>query len=385
MTIHKMTSPPASTTNPSKCVSVDLGDRSYDIVIGDNLLQRAGDMIKAVLQGPRVAILTDDNVAPLHLEKLENSLKNAGIEYFSIVLPAGEGSKSLPTYGKIMDQLLDAKIQRDEALIALGGGVIGDLTGFAASTLRRGIGFIQIPTTLLSQVDSSVGGKTGVNTPQGKNLIGAFYQPKLVLADVGILDSLPKRELLAGYAEVVKYGLLGDFRFFEWLEKNGTSVIDGDITARIEAVEKSVRAKASIVAQDERESGVRALLNLGHTFGHALEAETGYGPHLNHGEAVAIGMIMAAKLSVARGILTGQENNRINSHFEAIGLPRKVPHISKLKWKAETLLDHMRQDKKVSGGKMTFVLMKAIGDAVTTQDLNDADILEILTEELNSA
>ena len=317
-----------------------------------------------------------------HLGKLEISLKNADIEYLTIILPAGEGSKNLSTYEDVMGQLLDAKIQRDEALIALGGGVIGDLTGFAASTLRRGIDFIQIPTTLLSQVDSSVGGKTGVNTPQGKNLIGAFHQPKLVLADVGILNSLPKRELLAGYAEVVKYGLLGDFEFFEWLEENGTSIIDGDITARIEAVEKSVMAKASIVAQDERESGVRALLNLGHTFGHALEAETEYGPHLNHGEAVAIGMTMAAKLSSTMGLLSGQENNRINSHFDAVGLPRKVPQIPGLNGKAETLFEHMRQDKKVSGGKLTFILMKAIGTAFTTQDIADADILTMLADEL---
>jgi 3-dehydroquinate synthase len=380
-----MTNPASTKVSSVSRVPVSLGERSYEIVIGDDLLSQAGAHLKPVLRSPRVAILTDENVAPLHLERLTKSLDEVGIDHISIVLPAGESSKSLATYEKVIDQLLDTKIQRDEALIALGGGVIGDLTGFAASTLRRGVDFIQIPTTLLSQVDSSVGGKTGINAPQGKNLIGAFYQPKIVLADVGLLSSLPKRELLAGYAEVVKYGLLGDFEFFSWLEVNGPAVIEGDIAARITAVEKSVLAKAAIVAQDERESGVRALLNLGHTFGHALEAETGYGRYLNHGEAVAIGMIMAAELSIKMGLLSGQDGRRIHSHFQAVGLPQKVPSIEDLSWQSDRLLDHMRQDKKVSGGKLTFILLKSIGNAFTTQDVAVRDILDVLTDELNAA
>ncbi|MEH6525836.1 MAG: 3-dehydroquinate synthase [Sneathiella sp.] len=380
-----MTIPVSTDVSAVSRVPVSLGERSYEIVIGDDLLSQAGTYLKPILRSSRVAILTDENVAPLHLERLTKSLGEVGIDHISIILPAGESSKSLATYEKVMDQLLEAKIQRDEALIALGGGVIGDLTGFAASTLRRGIDFIQIPTTLLSQVDSSVGGKTGINAPQGKNLIGAFYQPKLVLADVGLLSSLPKRELLAGYAEVVKYGLLGDFDFFGWLEANGPAIIQGDITARIKAVEKSVKAKAAIVAQDEREGGVRALLNLGHTFGHALEAETGYGPYLNHGEAVAIGIIMAAELSVKMGLLSGQEGNRIHSHFQSVGLPQKVPNIVGLSWQSDRLLDHMRQDKKVSAGKLTFILLKAIGNAFTTQDVAVPDVLDVLTIELSSA
>ncbi|USG62112.1 3-dehydroquinate synthase [Sneathiella marina] len=380
-----MTIPVSTHATAISRVPVSLGDRSYEVMIGNDLLSQAGTFMKPILRSPRAAILTDENVAPLHLEKLEKSLNEAGIDHISIILPAGENSKSLATYEKVMDQLLDAKIQRDEALIALGGGVIGDVTGFAAATLRRGVDFIQIPTTLLSQVDSSVGGKTGVNALQGKNLIGAFYQPKLVLADVGLLSSLPKRELLAGYAEVVKYGLLGDFEFFSWLEVNGPAVIEGDIAARIRAVEKSVLAKANIVAQDEREGGVRALLNLGHTFGHALEAETGYGKNLNHGEAVAIGMIMAAELSIKMGLLSGQDGKRIHAHFQAVGLPQKVPEIAGLSWQGNRLLDHMRQDKKVSGGQLTFILLRAIGDAFTTQDVAVPNILDVLTNELNSA
>lgn len=380
-----MTNPVSTKVSSVSRVPVSLGERSYEIMIGDDLLSQAGAYLNPILRSPRVAILTDENVAPLHLEKLTKSLDDVGIDHISIILPAGERSKSLATYEKVMGQLLDAKIQRDEALIALGGGVIGDLAGFAASTLRRGVDFVQIPTTLLSQVDSSVGGKTGLNAPQGKNLIGAFYQPKLVLADVGLLSSLPKRELLAGYAEVVKYGLLGDFEFFSWLEVNGPAVIEGDIAARIKAVEKSVLAKAAIVAQDERESGVRALLNLGHTFGHALEAETEYGPYLNHGEAVAIGMIMAAELSIKMGLLSGQDGRRIHAHFRAVGLPQKVPNIADLSWQSDRLLDHMRQDKKVSSGKLTFILLKSIGDAFTTQEVTVSDILDVLTNELSAA
>jgi len=366
-------------------VPVSLGDRSYDILIGADLLEGAGFHIEPVLRSKRVALITDETVAGIYLEKVQKSLKRAKIDHVSIVVPSGEGSKSFAVFQNILDQLLDAKIQRDEALIALGGGVIGDLTGFAAASLRRGVDFIQIPTTLLSQVDSSVGGKTGINTPQGKNLIGAFYQPKLVLADVCVLDSLPRRELLAGYAEVIKYGLLGNFDFFSWLEGNGVKVISGDAAARIYAVEQSVMAKARIVAEDEREGGVRALLNLGHTFGHALEAETAYnGEILVHGEAVAIGTIMAAELSARMEQLNGQDVARIKAHFAAIGLPASLSDVAGVAWNADALLGHMRQDKKIIGGQLTLILMKAIGDAFITQDVKEEDILAVLTNAINA-
>ena len=377
-----MTSFPLASTPSLSRVQVSLGTRSYDILIGAHLIEEAGTLLKDLLKNPRVAIVTDEAVAPLHLECLQQSLAAAGIEHTALVFPQGEGSKSIGTYGDLMNSLLEARIQRDEALIALGGGVIGDLTGFAAATLRRGVDFIQIPTTLLSQVDSSVGGKTGINAAQGKNLVGAFYQPRLVLADISLLESLPRREILAGYAEVAKYGLLGDYDFFEWLEVNGKKVIEGNIAARIHAVEQSVKAKARIVAMDEREGGVRALLNLGHTFGHALEAEAGYGPHLNHGEAVAIGMIMAAELSVRLGYLSRQDCGRIRAHFENVGLPVAVPKIPGVNWTADKLLAHMRQDKKISGGKITLILMKGIGNAFRTNSVDETDILSLISQEI---
>lgn len=369
--------------SPFSVVPVALKDRSYNILVGDNLLIEAGLHIKSVLRNNRVAIITDETVAELHLSSLQESLKSQNIDYVTIVLPPGESTKNLENYKKVLEQLLQAKIQRDEALIALGGGVIGDMTGFAAATLRRGVDFIQVPTTLLSQVDSSVGGKTGINTPQGKNLIGAFYQPKLVIADVGILGTLPKRQILAGYAEVVKYGLLGDFDFFSWLEVNGEKVINGDIPSLIHAVVESVRAKAKIVAEDEREGGVRALLNLGHTFGHALEAETGYGPNLNHGEAVSLGTILAAELSGKTGHLEQQDCTRIRAHFSRIGLPVSFPNIPGLDWNAEKLVEHMRQDKKITGGKLTLILMNAIGSAFATQNVSENDIVSILAKEID--
>jgi len=365
-------------SHSEKRVHVDLGDRAYDIIIDGNLLERSGALIKHVLRKPRVAIVTDETVAKLHLETLQKSLDEHGVDHVAITVPAGEKTKSFSFYETLLDDLLAARINRDECLIALGGGVIGDLTGFAASTLRRGVDFIQIPTTLLSQVDSSVGGKTGINSRFGKNLIGAFYQPKLVLADVSLLNSLPKRDVLAGYAEVVKYGLLGDFEFYSWLEEKGEAVVEGDLEARIEAVQRSVQAKADIVRQDEKESGVRALLNLGHTFGHALEAESGYGPDLVHGEGVSIGMMMAMELSRKVGLLSLQDCERVRAHYDRTGLPYRLPEISGVTWESNRLLDHMYQDKKVDKGKLTFILMKAIGDAFTTQDVEEKDILELL-------
>lgn len=377
-----MTYPSLAPDTLESRVSVSLEARSYDILIGTKLIASSGTILKPILKNSRVAIVTDETVAARHLTKLQEALDTAGIDHTAIIFPPGEGSKSIAIYGDLMNRLLDARIQRDEALIALGGGVIGDLTGFAAATLRRGVDFIQIPTTLLSQVDSSVGGKTGLNAQQGKNLIGAFYQPRLVLADISLLDSLPQREILAGYAEVVKYGLLGDREFFEWLEINGKKVVDGDTATRIHAVEQSVKTKARIVAQDEREGGVRALLNLGHTFGHALEAEAGYGQHLNHGEAVAIGMIMAAELSVRVGSLNRQDCGRIRAHFEAVGLPLRAPDIPGVVWSPEKILEHMRQDKKISGGKITLILLRDIGEAFGTKDISEQDILALLEQEL---
>jgi len=361
-------------------VRVSLNERSYSVIIGTDLIKHAGQYIKPILRKKRVAIVTDTQVAKLHLATLEAALKIQDIDYVSIIMPAGEKTKSFSHFEDLLNQLLAAKIGRDEGIIAFGGGVIGDLTGFAAATLRRGVDFIQIPTTLLSQVDSSVGGKTGINTAYGKNLIGVFNQPKLVLADVSVLDSLPRRDVLAGYAEVLKYGLLGDFTFFEWLETNGAAVIGGDMAARIQAVTTSVQAKADIVAKDERESGVRALLNLGHTFGHALEAETTYGPNLVHGEAVAIGMLMAMALSVEMNLLGRQEYIRTITHYDTIGLMKSLPQIDGVNWQSQQLLDHMYQDKKVDQGKLTFILMRVIGDAFITQDVRTDDILATLNQ-----
>ncbi|MBL4739553.1 MAG: 3-dehydroquinate synthase [Sneathiella sp.] len=369
-----------STLTEMACVSVPLGKRSYNVMIGGDLLNTAGHHIAPHLRKKRVGIVTDETVAKFHLKTLQASLSSENIEFETFILPAGESTKNLQHYSELMDRLLEARIGRDECLVAFGGGVIGDLTGFAASTLRRGIDFIQIPTTLLSQVDSSVGGKTGINTSYGKNLIGAFYQPKLVLADVSLLDTLPRRDVLAGYAEVVKYGLLGDFDFYNWLEINGQYVIDGDTASRIHAVKASVQAKADIVAKDEFESGVRAYLNLGHTFGHALEAEVGYGGDLVHGEGVAIGMLMAMDLSAQMGLITGQDCKRVRSHYSQVGLLQSLPTIKGIEWKAETLLQHMNQDKKVDQGKLTFILMKAIGDAFTTQDVSTENVLNILDQ-----
>lgn len=362
----------------NRTVRVDLADRSYDIIIGAGLIADAGALIRPVLSRPRTVIVTDSNVADTHLSSFERSCAAAGVATSSIILTPGEGTKSFAQLEGLLGDLVDQQVGRDDVITALGGGVIGDLAGFAASVLRRGVDFIQMPTTLLSQVDSSVGGKTAINVPQGKNLIGAFHQPKLVLADVATLDTLPAREVLAGYAEVVKYGLLGDHSFFEWLEVNGPAVISGNHAARIEAVARSCAAKARIVAADERESGERALLNLGHTFGHALEAEGGYDGTILHGEAVAIGMIQAFELSAALGLCPGQEVARVRQHFEVVGLPI-CPADRGLDGSApESLLAHMGQDKKVRDGQLTFIMVHGIGDAFVTRDVAASDVLEYL-------
>ena len=363
-------------------LTVDLGERSYDILVGDGLLAGAGKLIAPILAEPRAVVITDENVEKHCLGTLEKSLDESGIDHQSIVLEAGEQTKDFSHVEALWGQLLDHRVERTTTLIALGGGVVGDITGFAAAVTLRGMDFIQIPTTLLAQVDSSVGGKTGINTPQGKNLIGAFHQPRLVLADIGALASLPPREMRAGYAEVVKYGLIADADFFAWLEANGPAVIEGDPEACRHAVLTSCRAKASIVQADETEKGSRALLNLGHTFGHALEAQTGYSNALNHGEAVAIGLGLAFDLSVRMGLCPGDDRDRLRGHLAAVGLPVGLDDLTDGGWSAAGLIDLMGQDKKVRSGAMTFVLLRGIGQAFITQDVDLGLLAEVLEEAL---
>ena len=360
-------------------VRVELGNRGYDILIGEGLLAEAGRHLAPVLRQLRVVIITDQTVADLHLAALERALKNAGITYDAAVLPPGEQTKDFEHIEALTDRLLEKKMERSCALIALGGGVIGDLAGFTAAVLLRGIDFVQIPTTLLAQVDSSVGGKTGINTRHGKNLVGSFHQPRLVLADTGVLATLPRRELLAGYAEVVKYGLIGDAAFFTWLEGHGMGVIEGNPAAQRYAVRTSCAAKATIVAEDERETGKRVLLNLGHTFGHALEAETGYSGELLHGEAVAVGMVMAFDLSARLNLCPAEDAARVRRHLAAVGLPAGLEAAGGRAWNANNLLDHMRRDKKVESGRITFVLTRGIGRAFISDEVDPADVEALLT------
>ncbi len=367
-------------TNPNQTVRVDLGARSYDIAIGPDLLDQAGALLAGKLGERQVVIITDSNVGPLYAERLQESLSAAGHGGRTIQIDAGEQSKSFTYLESLLDDLLAEGLERGTVLIALGGGVIGDLTGFTASIALRGVEFVQIPTTLLAQVDSSVGGKTAINSPHGKNLIGTFYQPRLVIADTSTLKTLPPREMAAGYAETVKYGLLGDPAFFEWLETNGAAVMAGEPTAQTRAIVRACEMKAEIVNQDERETGRRALLNLGHTFAHALEAETGFGDRLLHGEAVSIGMIAAFELSVRLGLCPAGHAARVRAHFEAVGLPTAFPDHPGDGWKAETLLAHMRRDKKVQAGKTTFVLVRGIGDAFLTNEIEPADVACLLDD-----
>jgi 3-dehydroquinate synthase len=344
-------------------LSVDLDKRSYEILIGRGLIAEAGKLMLPLLKQKRVVAVTDGNVARHHLEGLERSVRAAGIAIDSLVLEAGEQTKSFAGLENLLNQLLELGIERRTTLVALGGGVIGDLTGFAAAVALRGIDFIQIPTTLLAQVDSSVGGKTGIDTPQGKNLVGAFYQPRLVLADTAALDTLPRRQMLAGYAEVAKYGLINDPAFFTWLESNGVDVIARADASLRHAVLESCRNKARVVAADEREQDARALLNLGHTFGHALEAECGYSDELLHGEAVAIGMVMAFDLSARLGLCSLEDAARVQRHLASLGLPTAPSWIDGREWSAERLIRHMGRDKKVQDGRIAFVLAKGIGQA----------------------
>lgn len=366
----------------SESVPVSLGDRSYDISIGEGLLARAGGIVAPLLRRPMTAIVTDSNVAAAHLATLERALAAHGIRSTAIIMPPGEATKSYQHLAELCDRLLAAGIERRDRIIAFGGGVIGDLAGFAAAILRRGVDFIQIPTTLLSQVDSSVGGKTGINSPHGKNLIGAFHQPLAVITDISLLNTLPKRELASGYAEVAKYGLLGDKGFFEWLEAAAPTIMRGDAQARIHAIKRSCEAKARIVAEDETETGVRALLNLGHTFGHALESATNYSQRLLHGEGVAIGMVQAFRFSERLKLCAPGTSERVALHLKGVGLPTHVSQIPGDLPPAATLLDMMRQDKKAQGGKLTFILVKGVGEAFIAKDVPDHDVLDFLTEDL---
>jgi 3-dehydroquinate synthase len=351
-------------------IKVALGERSYPIALGDGLVAAGGQRIAAVLPGARCAVVTDQNVSALHLAPLKASLEAQGLFLGDAVVAAGEASKSFPVLARLCETLLKLGVERGDCVVALGGGVVGDLAGFAASVLRRGVRYVQIPTTLLAQVDSSVGGKTGIDMPQGKNLIGTFHQPSLVLADVSVLATLPPREFRAGYAEVVKYGLLGDAPFFAWLEQNWQKVFSGQGGDRLKAIETSIRAKAAIVEEDEREeSDKRALLNLGHTFGHALEAYAGYSDRLLHGEAIAIGMRLAFSYSVAQGLCPGADAARVERHLTAVGLPTKIANIPGKAPTTGQLLRLMAQDKKVKGGKLALVLVRGIGAAFVERDV----------------
>ncbi|MBL8903571.1 MAG: 3-dehydroquinate synthase [Rhizobiales bacterium] len=365
-------------------VSVNLGQRTYDIHIGENLLQEAGRYIAPLLSRPFAAIVTDENVARHHLKALEASLTAAGIVSVAIILPAGEKTKCFTALADLCEQLLAAGVERQDKVIAFGGGVIGDLTGFAAAILRRGVEFIQVPTTLLSQVDSSVGGKTGINSAHGKNLIGAFLQPVMVLADTSLLETLPRRELAAGYAEVAKYGLLGDLSFFEWLEANSEILLRGDAQARAYAIHRSCSAKAAIVAQDETEQGMRALLNLGHTFGHALEKATGYSSRLLHGEGVAIGMVQAFRFSEHLNHCKAGTADRVARHLKAAGLPTHMNEIEGPLPPVSDLVNIMKQDKKAQSGKLTFILARAIGDAFIARSVPESAVADFLKEDLKS-
>jgi 3-dehydroquinate synthase len=371
--------------NGETIVPVSLAERAYDIVIGHGALASLGKRVAALRPGARAAIVTDRTVAKHWLQQTEAVLGAGGITASRVVVAEGEGSKSYDGLREVTEALISARIERNDLVVALGGGVIGDLAGFAAAIVRRGVDFVQVPTTLLAQVDSSVGGKTGINSPHGKNLVGAFHQPILVIADTDVLDTLPPREFRAGYAEVVKYGVLGDAPFFAWLEANHTAVFTGG-AARQHAIAVSCRAKAAIVARDERETGDRALLNLGHTFGHALEAATGFSDRLLHGEGVAVGMVLAAELSAELGMIAPSDAARVGSHLAAAGLPTKLQDIAGFAQEgignADSLMALMAQDKKVKRGRLTFILLKALGQAVITSEVEPGNVHDFLARKI---
>lgn len=376
---------PIKTNNPVT-VGVALGDRAYDIVIGRDVLPSLGHRIAALRPGARAAIVTDRTVARHWLGKTEAALADAGIASSRIVVGEGESSKSYAVLQEVSEGLIAAKIERNDLVIALGGGVIGDLAGFAASIVRRGVDFVQVPTSLLAQVDSSVGGKTGINSPHGKNLVGAFHQPVLVIADTAVLDTLSPRQFRAGYAEVAKYGVLGDAALFDWLEAHHGEIFSGG-AAREQAIAASCRAKAEIVARDERETGDRALLNLGHTFGHALEAATGFSDRLFHGEGVAVGMVLAAEFSARLNMISASDAARVQRHLASVGLPTKVQDIAGFQQEgvadADTLMTLMAQDKKVKRGRLTFILLEQVGKAVIVNDVDPSTVRAFLQEKLS--
>ncbi|MBA8832840.1 MULTISPECIES: 3-dehydroquinate synthase [Rhizobium] len=363
-----------------RTVHVPLGERAYDILIGPGLIARAGAEIATRLKGRKAAVVTDENVAPLYLKALVASLDEAGIASAEVVLPAGEKTKSFEHLITACDKVLEARVERNDYVIALGGGVIGDLSGFAAGIVRRGVRFVQVPTSLLSQVDSSVGGKTGINSRHGKNLIGVFHQPDLVLADTDVLNSLSAREFRAGYAEVAKYGLIDKPDFFAWLEANWKAVFTGG-SARIEAIAASCQAKADVVVADERENGQRALLNLGHTFGHALEAATAYdSSRLVHGEGVSIGMVLAHEFSARMNLASPDDARRVERHLKEVGLPTRMSDIPGDLPPAETLMDAIAQDKKVKSGKLTFILTRGVGQSFVADDVPASEVISFLRE-----
>ena len=366
--------------NATERLRVELGDRAYDILIGPGLVDRAGCEMLPVLRRRHVVVVSDESVAGRYLAPLRDSLSEAAIVHHAVIVPPGEETKDLAHFGQLAEEILAAGIERGSSLVALGGGVVGDLTGFAAATLLRGIDFVQIPTTLLAQVDSSVGGKTGINTRTGKNLIGAFYQPRLVLADIATLATLPRRELLAGYAETAKYGLIRDPAFFGWLEAEGEAVCALEEVAVRRAVLTSCTMKADIVAGDEREEGDRALLNFGHTFGHALETETGFSARLLHGEAVALGMVLAFDFAVTINLAPVEDARRVRSHFDEKGLPTRLSQVGLSKISADRLLAHMSKDKKVRDGRITLILPRRIGEVFVMKDAPIEPLRNFLAE-----
>jgi shikimate kinase / 3-dehydroquinate synthase len=374
--------PAAVSTPERRRVDVPLAGRAYPILIGRGVLDEAGAEIARIAPGSKCAIVTDANVAPLYLDRVKASLAGAGLTSAAIVCPPGEATKSYSEFARVSDALIEARIERRDVVIALGGGVIGDLTGFCAASLRRGVRFVQIPTTMLAQVDSSVGGKTGINSPHGKNLVGAFHQPSLVLADSGVLDTLSPREFRAGYAEVVKYGLIDDRNFFEFLEARWRDIFAGG-AARAQAIASSCVAKARVVVADETEQGERALLNLGHTFGHAFESLTRYdSARLVHGEGVAVGLACAFRFSRALGLCAGQDVTRVEAHLKAVGLPTRIRAIPGLAATADEILTAMRQDKKVDRGRLTFILARGIGESFVARDVDETSVLAFLKDDL---
>lgn len=382
MTADNPSSAQGDTAAGSLTVPVKLGERAYDIIIGRDILRDGARRVAALAPGGAVAVVTDATVNDLHGDAVVAALETEGLRVARVVVPAGEVSKSYAEFARVCDLLIAARIERGDLVLALGGGVVGDLAGFAAASVRRGVRFVQWPTTLLAQVDSSVGGKTGINSPHGKNLVGAFHQPSLVVADLALLDTLSPREFRAGYAEVLKYGLIGDHAFFEWCEVNGTAVFDaGEACAY--AVATSCAAKAAVVARDEHENGDRALLNLGHTFGHALERAVGYdSARLVHGEGVAIGMALAYRFSKQLGLASGQDAERVARHLQSVGLPTRLQDVPGGVGDADGLLDAMAQDKKVRRGALTFILTRGIGESFIARDVARDDVRAFLLDEL---